>query len=470
MSKLIDIFLKYKFTLLTICLVIIILPYIYISFFTHPIADDLTYAFKGKNYGIFEVLKYEYLHWNGRYASNLFVILNPIAFNSLIVYKLVPIFSIITTVLSFYFFFSSISDSFKKSEKFAFSLVFTLLYLYQMPIISEGIYWFTGLVTYHLGNILLLIFLALTFKYLKAKYILNKYLHVILIIVLLFIINGLNEVIMLNLLFLIFVGLIISFRNKLISKNFFILLFIFSVIFSAIVYFAPGNSVRESLFSNNHNFISSIVNSTIQTLRFIFEWISSLPLIIVSVFYFYINKQFSEDETLFKNSFYLLPFISVSLLFSIVFICIFPAYWATEILGQQRSVNVAYFLFLIMWFINLTVIFNKLNSKPLINRLKPEVKFFAVLLMLISFAVTKNGLSLITDIAYHKEIQYNNLMTERFIKLSNFDKNFTETIYFEKIPNPPKTLFILDITDDSESWMNKGYNVYFNIENKIVAK
>lgn len=459
---------KNPHSLILFILTALILPYIYISFYTQPIADDFTYAFKGKHYEIVEILKHEYLKWNGRYASNLFVVLNPIVFDSLIGYKLVPVFSIFFTFLSFFIFLSTVSEIFKNAEKVIYSLTLTLLFLYQMPIISEGIYWYTGFVTYHLGNILLLFLLALTFKYLKNKYLLHKYLHAILILILLFIIIGLNEVIMLNLLFFSFLSLYISYRNKLKSKNFLFLLFAFTLAFSALVYFAQGNSTREQLFSNNHNFVSSIVNSTIQTFRFIFEWISSLPLIIASFFYFFINKQLSDKESIFKNSYYLTPLISVSLLFISVFICIFPAYWATGILGQQRSVNVAYFLFLILWFINLTVMFNSLKENLIV--INPKIKVIAIFLMIISFAITKNGLSLITDIAYHKEIQYNRIMVQRCDKLNHFDKNSTDTIYFDRIPNPPKTLFVLDITDDSECWINKGYNIYFELDNKIIVK
>lgn len=471
MNRLLDFIIKHKYLILILCLLFILLPYIYISFFVHPIADDFTYSIKGKNYGILEVLKYEYLHWNGRYSSNLFVILNPIVFNSLIGYKLVPVFSIILTIFSFYFFFCSITAFFTKAQKLSYSLFLTLLYIYQMPVISEGIYWFTGFVTYHLGNILFLLFIALIFKYLKHKYFFNKYFHAFVIISLQFILIGLNEVIMLNLLFLCFLTLFITYRNKQVNMNFFMLLFIFALIFSSFLFFAPGNSNRESLFSNNHNLFSSLINSSIQTFRFIFEWISSLPLIIASVFYFFINKQLSVQESIFKESFYLKPQLSYSLIFITVFTCIFPAYWAIGILGQQRTVNVAYFLFIIFWFINLTVVFNNFRDKlQSFNDLKVEIKIVAVLLMLISFAITKNGLSLISDIAYNKEIQYNSIMNERFYKLNLFNKNSSDTIYFEKIPNPPKTIFILDITNDSDCWMNKGYNAFFEIDNKIVAK
>lgn len=470
MSSIINFILINKYRLLILSLLIILSPYIYISFFAQPIADDFTYAFKGKNYEIIEILKHEFFNWNGRYSSNLFVILNPIVFNSFVGYKLIPVFSILLTLFSFYFFVSAVSDLFTKTEKLSNSLILTLLYLYQMPIISEGIYWYTGLVTYHLGNILLLLILTLFFKYFKNKFIINKYMHQSIIFILIFIIIGLNEVIMLNLLIYSFVCFFIAYIRKFQSKHFLILLFAFSIICSAIVFFAPGNNNREALFFNNHNFTSSFINSIIQTFRFIFEWLSSIPLIIVSIFYFFINKQLSAKEFIFKNSFFLTPIISTLLIFITVFVCIFPAYWATGILGQQRSVNVAYFLFLILWFINLTVVFNNLKGYSIHSHLTPEIKLFAVLLMLISFSVTKNGLSLITDIAYSKEIQYNKLMTDRCNSLSIFNRNSTDTIYLKKIPNPPKTLFILDITENSECWMNKGYNVYFELENKIVAK
>ena len=56
---------------------------------------------------------------------------------------------------------------------------------------------------------------------------------------------------------------------------------------------------------------------------------------------------------LFQRSFHLAPFWTSLLLVGVIFICVLPAYWSTGILGQHRTLNVAYILFIPLWFINL---------------------------------------------------------------------------------------------------------------------
>lgn len=458
---------KYSKIVFLFLLIFALIPYFILCAYANPAADDFTYAFKGKFYDIIQTLISEYLNWNGRYTSNLFVLINPIAFNSFTVYKIIPVLIILSTIISFLFFIKTLLGNILSNiDRIIFSLLISLLYLYQMPIISEGIYWYTGAVTYQLGNIAALNFLSILILFCKERYIFkSKTTHTIIITFVLFLTIGFNEIIMISVLCFSGLFLFINIKYKLRHKTFAYYLFFITLAFSLFVYFAPGNTVRESNFKNIHNFIHSFIYSSLQSIRFFTLWILSIPLIITSIFYYFLNKKLSENIKLFSESFYLSRSISLILLFFVIFISVFPAYWSTGILGQHRTLNVAYFIFLILWFINLTVWFNYYKTKIILN----SGERFKITLFLITFfflIADKNGGSALSDIIENKAQFFDLQMKERYsVILADKD-----TIYFTPINKPPKCLFLYDITSKPDDWQNRCYNVYFENENKIILK
>ncbi|MBN4072160.1 hypothetical protein JYT14_00360, partial [Flavobacteriales bacterium AH-315-E23] len=299
----------------------------------------------------------------------------------------------------------------------------------------------------------------------QKRYILkNKFVHLLILTLILFFAIGFNEILMIGLLLFSVITFFIVKKNNLENSQIALFLLIASIIFSSIMCLAPGNVIRDSLFSNNHQFIHSLASALAQTIRFFLYWISSAPLILLSVLYYFLNKELSKSNNLFVNSFYLTPLTSLLLLFLVIFIGAFPPYWATGILGQHRTMNISYLLFIIMWFVNLTVYFN-LNQFR-IKEISTKWELIIFIVIWSSFVFTKNGYSAINDIQTGKAHEYNKLMIERY-SIVNMEQ---DSIYFQPIANPPKTLFVLDITEDPNHWINQGYNIYFEVEDKIILK
>src|SRR5204863_221215 len=122
-----------------------LLPYFLLSVYSHPSGDDFVYAYNGKHFGLIENSVRDYLHWNGRYFSNFFVVLNPMAFDCINCYKLISGILILLTYISFYFLIKTVvNNSFSKANIILASGILLLLYLYRLPSLSQGIYWFTG--------------------------------------------------------------------------------------------------------------------------------------------------------------------------------------------------------------------------------------------------------------------------------------------------------------------------------------
>jgi hypothetical protein len=447
-----------------ILLITALIPYFLLSYYCNPSADDFSFAIKAREGDLLQQLKSEYSSWNGRYFSNVLVLLSPLSFSSLSVYKILPVILILLTICSNYFLLLQLAGKiFSKLKIFAAAVILSLLFIYQVPDLAEGIYWYTGAVTYHAGNILTLLYAGLIIKWFRTNAPFRKKIYFILLIIPACIIPGMNEVIMLFLIGFQLLIVIISFKNHLQWKPM-LLLFVLIIAASSFVIFSPGNAGRSMQFDGDHRLLYSVAFSLLQFIRFFCEWISSLPLFIASFFYILIHEELKNKSILFKNSFYLSPYTTLALMPIVIFICVFPPYWSTGLLGQHRTVNVAYFLFVFVWFINLCAWMNKIERVEL--KMRMQIKKSLFLLMMISFIATKNGYTSVMDLLKGKAAEYDRQMSERFEQMKNADESQTGIIYFPPLTKPV-SLFVLDITDDTASWLNMGYTEYFRSNRKV---
>lgn len=447
-----------KSQILLLALIVAVFPYLYLCFFANPSSDDFSLAAQAQQYDFFELIYHKYQVRNGRYISSALTYLNPIVFNRFFVYKIISLLFIIAVFLSQLFFVKQFFGKRSKLFTYNLSLMLLLLFLYNMPIISEGFYWFTGGVIYTLGTAIFLFYLGFLAKALTSKI---NFISLNILTFLLFLSSGFNEVLTLLIVFSLGTLSFILFKNNLESRKLVFGQFIFACIFAAVLVFSPGNGIRGNSYPDAHQFFYSLSYSVIQVGRFSLIWIISIPLIIASVLYSSFNKWISFEIFLFKKSFYLNRWVSLVLLFALIFICVFPAYWATGMLGQHRTLNVAYFFFLIFWFINLTVWFNyyKINVE-----LKNKHKTYMVIVLLVGMYFTGNGYNALNAIFSGSASSFNIQHKERFKKLSKAKTGNQKQLVLKPIDAKPKCLFTSDITSDPKDWRNQAYNMYFRLD------
>ena len=453
-----------RFYLFIFFLFIAILPYCYLSFFANPSADDFSFSVQSRQNDFFHLLYQTYFFWNGRYISNIFIFLNPISFGSFVGYKIIPIIIIVLFMVANFLFIKEVFVFISKTKQLIITLLLSLLFIHNMPIIAEGIYWFTGAVIYQLGIISTLIYLSFLIHFIRKK---EKWYTFIILTVLLFIVCGFNEVLSLLIIFFLAVATFIFYSKQFLGKKQIGLQFLLALIFVSFMIFSPGNEYRGEAYQNAHNFTKAFVYSILQTGRFSLTWIASIPLICASILYYHFNKKWSSITILFQHSFYLNRWFSLAMLFIIIFICVFPAYWATGILGQHRTLNVAYFFFLIMWFINLSVWFNSFKRTKKIVLSKALIGKFS-LLFLIGILFTNNGYYALYDVFSGTAKEYNHHLEKRHKKLFLATQKNPKELKLSALNAKPNSLFIIDITSDPNYWINRGYNDYFNLsETKI---
>ncbi|OFY93648.1 MAG: hypothetical protein A3K10_12565 [Bacteroidetes bacterium RIFCSPLOWO2_12_FULL_31_6] len=438
-----------------------ILPYCYLSFFCQPIAEDFGFASYYQQSNFFELLKNSYCKMNGRYIANILMYLNPISFNNYLGYKLVPFLMIVLMVIGNILMVKEVFYFLPKIKQLIMAMMLSLLYFQNMPIISEGLYWYTAAVIYQGGIICSVFYITLFIKLIRNKN-KNTLIGKTILTGLLFITCGFNEVLTLLICFSLLIATIIVFLNKNDKRKGVLLQFIFSIIFASLMVFSPGNIVREAMYQNNNNISHSFFFSLLQIIRFSFYWIFSLALISASIIYLSIHQQWKERSLWLKNSFYLNKWVSLLMLFTIIFICVFPAYWATGILGQHRTLNVAYFFFLMMWFINLSVWFNAVSWIKKVNLSKKLINGVS-LLFILGILFMGNGYHALIDIFSGSAQEFNTQLNKRHETLLNATKTNPKKIIFPPTVKP-KTLFVIEISKDSKFWTNRGYNTFFQLD------
>ena len=458
-----------------IALLLLLVPWFYIAFFAHPIADDYCYANLSRQNDFLQEYCHQYFSWNGRYSSNFFVLLNPVL-QSVLCYQLAAAFLLLLTVFGYFIFVKTVLNSSTYSMfGWHISLCLLALFLFQMPSPSEGFYWYTGAVTYQAANALSLFYFALLIQYARKRFFMNKWLHLFLAGLLLAFIIGFNETVL-----LIVGGLHCClafgvFRKSDLRKElgfaiaFLLVVFIISAGF---VVTAPGNALRASNYPGNHDVVHSLAMGAFQTIRFTLDWVSNLPFLVLSVLSFPIVSELRNKDALLARLTSCPVSMSTGLLVLIVFAGVFPAYWHTRILGQYRTVNAAYFFFLLAWFFNLACWAAYLEKKEIRNpfMIGKKARIIGLLLVLLAMAGTKNGYYLTTDLLYKKVNAFDlEMRTRNSLMLAAAQKNIS-VIELSPLKSKPYTLFVHDLNTDSFNWINTSYASFFGRKTAVLKK
>lgn len=437
-----------------------ILPYCYLSFFSYPIAEDFGFATRFQETNFLELLKSSYLKMNGRYIANIFMYASPVAFNSFFSYQLFPMALILLLFLANFLFIKSVNITKKNKSSIIYALLLTLIYLHNLPIISEGLYWHTASSIYTLGIIFAQTFLAITIYSINNP---KQKAVKIFSVFLLFLACGFNEVLSLLLVTLLFVSTFIFFKNHLPQKKYLLVLLLFASAFTSIMVLAPGNTYRGGMYVLSHNIESTVIFPILQTGRFFVLWALSIPLVFASILFYKRISQIKNGGHWIQNNLFINKWLSLSMLLMVIWLCVFPPYWFTGILGQHRTLNISYFFFLLVWFLNIVVWFDFIKRIAMKLKVKWSQKQLVILLLLGIF-FTGNGYKALIDIFTGDAQKFKGEMLIRFDELEKAQKTQQNELILSPIKTKPKTLFVTDISKDPAFWTNQGYNDYFRLK------
>ena len=329
-----------------------------------------------------------------------------------------------------------------------------------MPDMPEGFYWYTGSVTYQLPCALTLIAVTLLMRAARER----SWWAAVLAIPLLFVIVGCNEVIMLLLVIASGVAIARWVASPGRTSTFLIIAVPVVVLGACLVIFAPGNEVRSAFYPERHVLPRSVGMSLLQTARFSFEWMTCPGLLLLSVIWWMSHRHLAQRFPLIGYGFGLDPWKSVPALFAVVFLCVFPAYWSTGILGQHRTANVACFFFLPLWFVNLSVFAARFGGTVLRLHDTDRRHVTAALLLLIALDLgfTGNSGNAIKDLVTGRAERSDEQLWRRYDLLREAAKSPQRIATIPFIEDPPKSLYVLDLRD-RRFLVNQDYARWFGL-------
>lgn len=439
--------------------------YAWLAAYAHPVADDYCYAAKSAGLSYWDWSVSEWIHWNGRFASNLLMIHSPMTWwpDPLIGYRLVPGLLLALTFLGAWILLRRLArHALSTGVELLAALVFLLLYLNLMPDLGEGFYWYTAAITYQLGSILLLFHLALLVPghgkgiAAAAAWALNLLLALA--------ITGMDEVHMLLMLGFHTVRLIwlVTQRKAVVAAA---LLLLVTLGGAALMYMAPGNAVRGAMFADTHLFLHSLGMSALQAVRFIGNWLLSPALLAMALVYVPLHRPLADRVPGFKELLRMPWWIAAMLPFLLVMATTFPAYWSTGLLGQHRTVNVACLFCLPLLFVNLAMALERGPLRRLAGAVPPPlVHLTTMVLAALALDLSGNGYLTNADLLGGRAAAYDRVMTDRERQMRAAAADPSARVVFIHQADPPRTLTSYEGRYRLGEWMVHCQARYFGVD------
>lgn len=442
-----------------------VLPFLVLSAYNHPSADDFVYSNIFIEKGFFAAQYSWYMTWSGRYTASTLLSLSPVSFYSFTGYKLASFFLLVLVGYAFFYLINRVFNKETRLNRVAISLLVLVLFLYQMPKIATGLYWGAGAMTYQLGNVFFLFMLGGLLKYLKTK---NKK-QILLVVFLLFFVIGSNETLMLLTNILLFFIVIFyyskeqRFRWQYLKKNpFFLILLLAAIVFSLLVILAPGNDTRLRYLPNKHKTIA-FYNTYMSMKQYLIQWFPA-----ISVFSLLLLALIKRTDLIKKSWFSIHPIFSFFIVLILVYAGFFPAHWSMGVPPPLRTVNTIYFFFILSWLYFILSLHTYLKDKLFPN----SVRYILMITSLVFLLKSNNIQTAYQDWFSGDAAQYDRELKARYKLIAKEKPLLTaqDTLRVPALIKTPKTLYFHDIETKASDWRNKAFAKYYELPHIVREK
>ncbi|MER2995993.1 DUF6056 family protein [Pontibacter populi] len=459
---------RFTYWLLIVAGIYTLVPFLALCFFNHPQADDFSFAMRDRALDYLTVFRQYYTNWTGRYFSTITLFrINPMISGSILLYRFYTLVLFFLFCGGLYFMLSTITRvALTKKMAIALSGLFFTLYLLQLPSPSEGFYFFSTYATYQLPNIMLMVMLALLFKFFQTQQTTAKKLYIGLMAVLIVAMVGSNEMALVITFTTIGFVTIVNLKNPK-ARPYLLVLIIVCVVSCLVAVLAPGNYNRMNEHPNGGKLVWSVVYAGFMTGLSFYRWL--LPLLAASIVYIsYFGLPLAEK--LKNNRAFIVDLRLVALYFLVtIFLMNFAFAWSTGERATPRLENVIYFFFLFGWFYSLQVAIQNYSWVFTTNYSNsPIIPVFALLIFILSVLNIDNNISTAyIDLISGKATAYDKALNHRYASLKGSD---CDSCIVAPLPAIPQTIYFADIISGSENstertdriWINNGLASYMS--------
>jgi hypothetical protein len=443
-------------------------PLVIVSFFIHPSLDDFSYTQNARDLGFAKAMHYFFQSWNGRYSVSMLMSINPLVWNWQLGYRLFPIILLVLFFIALYEFINQATFRLLSLRiKLTGTLCVLIVYVHQMPSLSQGLYWMPASVSYQLANISMLFLFAVILRiYRTETYVMKTALTVIALFLIVFII-GLNEISMLILFCLLaFISIIKRARTR--GNRLVMIAFLIGAGCAAyFVFSSPGNVARASVYPGANDFNYAFRSSFWRAGSLALNWAGSSPLLLLTILFVPVCfEMVHKNKSLFLQSLLSVhPIVSMCVYYALLVLTLFPAYWSMGCPPPERVENVTCFVFTIGWYLNVLLICNYCVQKG-VRSTGPLPGYAVVIIFIFIFCSMKihsnqtNNIGLAWyDLLKGTAASYNKEMKERYATIRACRSDMCEV---DSLDHVPVSIFYDDIEADENDWKNQIYASYFS--------
>lgn len=264
-------------------LLLLLLRYVLLACACAPYGDDWGYAAMGIRSDPWDRLVHEHHTWNGRYFSNALVLYGPLTLgipSGLPLYRLVPVLLLLLSIAAAAWLLAARPLMVpRRVDRWILAAVFTLLHLHAMPHLGEGLYWYTGAVTYQGAWVLMLVHAGALLRMTRSV---GARAWGAIAVPTLIASAGSNETAMV----LLVVGHTAWMMNDAVHRRkppvWRWMVLAVAIGCGLLVAMAPGNAVRSMHFPQRHDLLLTLGMGGAQALRFAFTWLSD-PVVLAAL-------------------------------------------------------------------------------------------------------------------------------------------------------------------------------------------
>lgn len=363
-------------------------------------------------------------------------------------------------------------------ESAAFGCVLSFLMIQWIPSAVQGIYWYNGAVNYTFFYCIMVFLicavLQLNLDMPKRKCVGYLILAIILGIIL---VGGNHVTAFMGILFVfgcIIFALVI--HNKMFAKHCLIVLGVMITGFLVNV-LSPGTKVRQDAFENTPGVLKTILLAIKQGAGVINAWLGLAMVVSMVIMLPYVLRAVARVR---KETGFTFRYPLLVLILSVGWICAMycPPIYAMGYAGDGRLVNVVYFSFIVLMFLNefyicgwLVERFVKINEEQ-INEPCLSIQHSAVVVLLVFGLIFACGES---SAGYQAFLQIKTGSASRYSSEADARFQILETskgkdVVLDAYTEHPYMVFLDDITEDPSDWRNQHMLKYFELKSVALKK
>lgn len=428
-------FVKFKWTIIGLLSLFLLIPYLWASIYVHPFADDWSFAQKLHTMGRIDFVIDFYNNWSGRYFANTLLSLpKSHPEHSLYMYKLLPSFFILFFGVSVFFLIKSIDPKQRFNRSFALTIFLVAVSVVNFIEPFSALYW--NCASFYLPALTFYLFFI---SFFIRIYIYNTrtYINIFLLLVLAFLVSGLVEVfIFAN--FIVF-GAILAYQKRVFKRTDWLscgVIFV-SLIGLNLSVFQSGVGNRMDASDVQYSFIHAAIRALYDLIIFNIIPVFWSPVILLFILFYESIKAFVNSNQMLKSRLSINPW----LVLGTGLLC-FYIFHALSIYGagyslQGRVQNITQVLF--YFFIFILIMVFSVNSAPVFSFGENRFYFISFILVLMMFSNTPRVL--ITESRYVLP-QFDKQMRERYESILTARNLNRSEVVVKAITVNPRTYYL----------------------------